>query len=152
MKTERKEDVLLLTIKRVENRSEFEQAYRIRLEVFVKEQNVPEEIELDEYDAVADHVVAYRDGEPVGCGRVFLQEDYARIGRVCVLQKERKKGTGKLICEELIKIGKEKGARKFVLDAQVRAKGFYQKLGFSVTSDVFMEAGIEHVRMEAVFD
>jgi len=136
----------------VENRSEFEQAYKIRKEVFVKEQNVPEEIELDEFDEIADHVVAYRDCEPVGCGRVFFQDDYARIGRVAVLREERKNGTGKLICEELIRIAKEKGAKKFVLDAQVRAIGFYQKLGFSVTSDVFMEAGIEHVRMEAIFE
>jgi len=142
----------LITVKRVENRSEFEQAYKIRKEVFVKEQNVPEEIELDEFDEIADHVVAYRDCEPVGCGRVFFQDDYARIGRVAVLREERKNGTGKLICEELIRIAKEKGAKKFVLDAQVRAIGFYQKLGFSVTSDVFMEAGIEHVRMEAIFE
>ncbi|HEY8422902.1 MAG TPA: GNAT family N-acetyltransferase [Thermoclostridium sp.] len=142
----------MITVKRVENRSEFEQAYKIRKEVFVKEQNVPEEIELDEFDEIADHVVAYRDCEPVGCGRVFFQDDYARIGRVAVLREERKNGTGKLICEELIRIAKEKGAKKFVLDAQVRAIGFYQKLGFSVTSDVFMEAGIEHVRMEAIFE
>ena len=53
---------------------------------------------------------------------------------------------------ELIRIGKEKGAKKFVLDAQVQAIGFYQKLGFAVKSDVFIEAGIEHVRMEAVFE
>lgn len=142
----------MITVKRVENRSEFEQAYKIRKEVFVKEQNVPEEIELDEFDEIADHVVAYRDCEPVGCGRVFFQDDYARIGLVAVLREERKNGTGKLICEELIRIAKEKGAKKFVLDAQVRAIGFYQKLGFSVTSDVFMEAGIEHVRMEAIFE
>ncbi|AGI38963.1 acyltransferase [Thermoclostridium stercorarium subsp. thermolacticum DSM 2910] len=142
----------MLTIKRVENSSEFEQAYKIRVEVFVKEQNVPEEIELDEFDKTAVHVVAYRDDEPVGCGRVFMEGDYARIGRVAVLKKERKKGTGRLICEELIRIGKEKGAKKFVLDAQVQAIGFYQKLGFAVKSDVFIEAGIEHVRMEAVFE
>lgn len=143
---------MLYTVKRVENDLEFEQACKIRMEVFVREQNVPEEIELDEYDKIADHVVAYRNGEPVGCGRVFLQGDYAKIGRVAVLPQERKKGTGKLICEELISIAREKGAKKFVLDAQVRAAGFYQKLGFSVTSDVFMEAGIEHVRMEAIFE
>ncbi|NLM11449.1 MAG: GNAT family N-acetyltransferase [Clostridiaceae bacterium] len=140
----------MLIVKRVENKFELEQAYKIRIEVFVKEQNVPEEIELDEYDNIADHVIACRNGEPVGCGRVFLQDDYARIGRVAVLPQERKKGTGKLICEKLISIAKEKGAKRFVLDAQVRAVGFYQKLGFYVTSDVFMDAGIEHVRMEAV--
>lgn len=147
-----KGEVLLVSIKKVENNSEFEQAYKIRLEVFVKEQKVPEEIELDEYDSIAEHVIAYREGKPVGCGRVFLNDEYARIGRVAVLSEERKKGTGKLICEELIKIAREKGAKRFVLDAQVRAIGFYQKLGFSVTSEVFMEAGIEHVRMEAVFE
>jgi len=129
-----------------------EHAYKIRMDVFVKEQKVPEEIELDEFDKTADHVVAYRNGEPVGCGRVFLKDGCAKIGRVAVLPQERKKGTGKLICEELISIAKEKGINKFVLDAQVTAIGFYRKLGFSVVSEVFMEAGIEHVRMEAIFE
>lgn len=142
----------MVVIKRVENSFEFEQAFKIRTEVFVKEQKVPKEIELDEYDRIADHVIAYRNGEPVGCGRIFLQDDYARIGRVAVLLKERKKGTGKLICKELISIAREKGAKKFVLDAQISAVGFYKNLGFSVASDTFIEAGIEHVRMEATFE
>jgi len=142
----------LLTVKRAENRTELGQAYEIRREVFVKEQKVPEDIELDEYDEIAEHVVAYRDGRPVGCGRIILKGDCAKIGRVAVLPGERNKGAGKRICEELIRIGKEKGVTRFVLDAQVRAAGFYKKLGFSVTSDVFIEAGIEHVRMEAVFE
>jgi predicted GNAT family N-acyltransferase len=142
----------MLTVKLVENKTELEQAFKIRIEVFVREQNVPEQIEIDEFDDIADHVIALRDGEPVGCGRVFFEDGYARIGRVAVLPKERKKGTGKLICEKLISIAKDKGARKFVLDAQVRASGFYEKLGFSVTSGVFIEAGIEHVMMEADAD
>lgn len=142
----------MLVVRRAVNKDEFDQARKIRLEVFVREQKVPEEIEMDEFDRVADHVVAYRDGEAVGCGRVYLKDGYAKIGRVAVLPRERNKGTGRLICEELIRIGKEKGAKRFVLDAQVKAAGFYRKLGFTVTSDVFIEAGIEHVRMEAVFE
>ena len=67
----------MLTVKLVETKLNWNRPLKIRIEVFVKEQNVPEQIEMDEYDDIADHVIALRDGEPVGCGRVFFG------GRLC---------------------------------------------------------------------
>ena len=69
-----------------------ELVYPVRLEVFVKEQGVPIDLELDEYDLKAQHVVFYHDGFPVGTGRVFkknFEEDTFYIGRLCVLKKYR---------------------------------------------------------------
>lgn len=137
----------MLYVKRVESKTEFDDAYSIRIEVFVREQNVPEEIELDEFDKVADHVVVYLDNEAVGCGRLILNGEKARIGRLAVLKKYRKSGIGRTICDELMKIATEKGANSFVLDAQVTAIGFYKKIGFVELGKRFMEAGIEHIQM-----
>jgi predicted GNAT family N-acyltransferase len=137
----------MLTVKRVENEAEFNDAFGIRTEVFIREQNVPEDIELDEFDKDADHVVIYLDNEAVGCGRVVMNEKKARIGRVAVLKKNRHSGIGKKICIELMKIAAERGADRIVLDAQLTAVGFYKKLGFVEFGNVFLEAGILHVKM-----
>ena len=122
-------------------------ACRIRIEVFVHEQGVPEEIEMDEYDALAEHVVAYLDGKPAGCGRVVILNGCAKIGRVAVIKDERKKGVGRKICEELIKIAAEKGIKEFILNSQLTAVDFYKKLGFETVGGIFKEAGIDHVKM-----
>lgn len=137
----------MLDVKRVKSTDGFEDAYFIRTEVFVREQKVPEEIELDEYDKIADHVVAYLDNKPVGCGRLILNGKKARIGRVAVLKENRRSGVGKSICIELMKIAAEKGVESLVLDAQITASGFYKKLGFTEVGEKFMEAGIEHIQM-----
>lgn len=137
----------MITVKRVNNSAEFDDAFGIRIEVFVREQKVPEEIELDEFDKAADHVVAYLDNEAVGCGRLLIKGDKARIGRIAVLKKNRRSGVGKRVCAELMKIAVEKGATSFVLDAQIAAIGFYKKLGFVEFGEMFMEAGIEHIQM-----
>jgi len=137
----------MIVVKRVKDSLMYDMACRIRIEVFVREQGVPEEIEMDEYDASAEHVVAFRGNKPVGCGRVVILNSIAKIGRVAVIKDERGKGAGKKICEELIKIAAEKGIREFLLNSQLTAVGFYKKLGFEAVGDIFTEAGIEHIRM-----
>lgn len=137
----------MLDIKRVKTTHGIDDAFFIRTEVFVREQHVPEEIELDEFDKTAEHVVAYLDGKAVGCGRLILNGIKARIGRVAVLKENRRCGIGKKICIELMNMAAENGAECIVLDAQVTAAGFYKKLGFAEAGDKFMEAGIEHIQM-----
>ncbi|HEY8500786.1 MAG TPA: GNAT family N-acetyltransferase [Clostridia bacterium] len=137
----------MIVVKRVTDSSMYDIACRIRIEVFVHEQGVPEEIEMDEYDASADHVVAFRDDKPAGCGRVVILNGSAKIGRVAVIKDERKKGIGRKICEELIKIAAEKGIKEFVLNSQLTAADFYKKLGFEAVGGIFKEAGIDHVKM-----
>ena len=137
----------MITLKRVKSDIDFDIAYNIRLEVFVKEQNVPVEIESDEYDKIATHVLAFYDGAPVGCGRIVFFDEYAKIGRVAVLLNKRKNGIGKLICEELIKIALERDAKKVILHAQCVAVQFYEKLGFTSEGEIFDDAGIDHISM-----
>ena len=67
------------------DRSRMEQAWMLRRRVFIKEQHVPETIELDADDAHAFHALALEDGRPVGCGRMLVHNDYVKIGRMAVL-------------------------------------------------------------------
>jgi len=127
-----------------------ELVYPLRLEVFVKEQGVPIDLELDEYDSQAQHAVFYHDGFPVGTGRVFkknFEENTFYIGRLCVLKKYREMGYGEQIMNSLIQFAKSHQAKECCLHAQTVSQYFYQKFGFKASGDTFMEAGIEHVVM-----
>ncbi|HPV02100.1 MAG TPA: GNAT family N-acetyltransferase [Clostridiales bacterium] len=137
----------MVVIKKVGTKDEMEQVYGIRREVFIEEQGVPEDIEMDGRDDEAVHVLAVVDGEPAGCGRLLFGDSEARIGRVAVRKKMRRCGIGEGICKLLIALAKDKGAERIVLDAQLTAEKFYSHLGFEREGDVFMEAGMEHVRM-----
>lgn len=140
----------MVEIIRVKNEAEMKLVHDIRLEVFVAEQGVPAELELDELDSEAIHVLAYVDGVPAGCGRLLLRGEEAKIGRVAVRKNMRKNGIGSGICKLLICIAGDNGAGRVYLDAQLTAAGFYAKLGFEVKGETFMEAGIEHIKMVKV--
>lgn len=123
----------------------------IRKEVFVEEQNVPIDEEIDAFDVIGGactHLLIEKDtGEAIGTGRVRLVDAYGKIQRVAVLKKFRKYGIGRAIILELEKLAATQGATASKLDAQVHAIGFYEKLGYTVQSDIFLDAGIEHVLM-----
>lgn len=138
----------MVEVIRVSNDKEYDGVLAIREEVFIQEQGVPREIELDEYDKDAVYVLALENEEPLGCGRIVFHDGYAKLGRIAVKKDRRRQGIGRRICEELIQVAREHNVKRLVLHSQVSAVSFYESLGFSVTSDVFEEAGIEHVRME----
>ena len=135
------------TIKRVESARDLEAAHSIRFKVFVDEQKVPPELELDEYDEAAIHILALENGRAVGCGRLVFFEDYAKIGRVAVLKEHRGAGFGKIICKELINIAQENNAAKVILHSQCSAEEFYRNLGFVPEGEIFDDAGIDHISM-----
>lgn len=137
----------MVEIIRVKTEYEMEQVFEIRREVFIREQGVPEEIEMDELDSKAIHVLASVDGEPVGCGRLFLEGSDARIGRVAVKKDMRRSGIGDGICKLLISIAGDEGAERAIIGAQLTAVEFYRSLGFEKEGDTFIEAGIKHIRM-----
>lgn len=121
-----------------------EEASRIRFAVFVEEQRVPREIEIDARDAECVHALARLDGRAVGTGRLLPD---AHIGRMAVLKECRAMGVGGRILESLVQRARERGEREVVLSAQIHALPFYARHGFSAFGDVYEEAGIPHQDM-----
>ena len=128
-------------------KSNIEDICAIRHEVFVDEQNVPKELEIDGLDGEAKHVLAFVDGVPIGTGRIL---DDGHIGRVAVLKDYRGFGIGKLIMKELIKWAQDITLKKVWLSSQWHAHSFYLDLGFVCVGDIYKEAGIDHIKMYRV--
>lgn len=137
-----------LRIVAIETPEQMRAAQAIRRRVFIEEQHVPEEIEMDSDDAQAFHALAILDGKPVGCGRYVAHGDYVKIGRMAVLQELRAQGIGRRILEFLMSTARERGYRRAILHAQLSAEGFYLKNRYTPVGDVFEEAGIPHRKME----
>jgi predicted GNAT family N-acyltransferase len=125
------------------------EASRIRLKVFVEEQRVPREIEMDDMDAACLHALAWLDGKAVGTGRLLPD---GHIGRMAVLGESRALGVGGAILERLVQEARRQGMREVVLSAQTHAIGFYRRHGFSEQGEVFAEAGIPHQEMRRVLN
>ncbi|HVA81853.1 MAG TPA: GNAT family N-acetyltransferase [Candidatus Binataceae bacterium] len=128
--------------------TELEAAYAIRRRVFIVEQHVPEEIELDADDGRAFHALAIRGGQAAGCGRyVEHGPGEIKIGRMAVLRELRRSGIGRAILEFLMRTAREHGYRRAILHAQLTAEGFYLRQGFTPVGEIFDEAGIPHRAM-----
>ena len=114
----------------------------IRQTVFIEEQGVPVALEWDEHDADALHLLA-RDGQgqPIGCARILAD---GTIGRMAVLPVWRRRGVGCALLAAAIDYGREQGWPEMRLSAQTHAIGFYEQAGFSVCSDIYLDAGIPH--------
>ena len=125
-----------------------QEAYLIRKQVFIEEQGVPEDMELDEHDPLAKHALAYQDGLCVGTGRlVRLDNDHAQIGRMAVLSAYRNQSIGTAILSRLIALAKAEGILVLVLHSQISALPFYAKFGFVAEGPIYDEAGIAHRNM-----
>jgi YbgC/YbaW family acyl-CoA thioester hydrolase len=129
------------------------EARQLRTEVFLEEQKVPVEMEWDELDATAVHAVAFnRMGMPVATGRLLQpqkgeESGTVRIGRMAVTRVLRGTGLGRDILLALMQRARDQGQRKVVLHAQRSAEGFYQRQGYVVQGEPFVEAGIDHIEM-----
>ncbi|MEF8841720.1 MAG: GNAT family N-acetyltransferase [Haloarculaceae archaeon] len=134
---------------RITAETDFEAALEIRREVFIEEQDVPEELELDGKDDEATHVLARSDGEPVGTARLRDYGDgLAKVERVAVLEPHRGEGWGERIMDAVEAHARETGYERVHLAAQVPVVDFYERLGYECVSEVFMDAGIPHRSME----
>ncbi|USK60891.1 GNAT family N-acetyltransferase [Peribacillus asahii] len=139
-----------MELKRITVDNDLKKAFQIRKEVFVEEQGVPVEAEFDEFDTLngqCEHILVYYEEHPVGTGRIRVVDGAGKLERICILAPYRKFGLGKVIIKALEEIAKEKGISRVKLHGQTQAEGFYEKLGYRVSSDVFMEEGIPHVLM-----
>lgn len=133
---------------KVKNKDMLSDCFKIRQRVFVDEQHVPLEHELDEYEELATHVIGYDDeGKPVGCGRFRPYEDKAKIERVAILKEYRNQGIGYHLMQAIEAIAKEENYTLVTLNAQVQAQSFYEKLGYSTEGTTFLEENIEHIKM-----
>ena len=139
-----------MDFKRIALEDDLRIAFHIRKEVFVKEQNVLLEEEFDEFDTMnelSEHILVYYNDQPVGTGRVRWVDDFGKLERICILEPYRKFGLGKVTIGTLEEIAEEKGLSRVKLHGQTHAEGFYKKLGYQTSSDIFMEDGIPHVLM-----
>jgi predicted GNAT family N-acyltransferase len=135
-------DVIIAT-----TQQHIDDAFTVRIAVFVEEQQIPREEELDEADATAIHCVAYVDGQPCAAGRLVLSQSYGKIGRMAVLKEHRGTGLGARVLEALEREGAARGLREFRLSAQLSARGFYDRLGYAADGDIYDEVGIPHIAM-----
>lgn len=120
----------------------------LRHTVFVEEQGVPVDMEVDEHDHTdALHMMIRHGGTVVGTGRVVPMGETAKIGRLAVAASVRGQGLGKKLVLALVQHAKESGFHTAKLDAQVTAIRFYESLGFSCVGEEFHDAGIPHKSM-----
>lgn len=124
-------------------------ALKIRNQVFVKEQGVPLDREIDNYEAYTIHFVLYQDTEtPMATVRLLpLEDGKIKVQRMAVLKEFRKKGLGKVIMEAAETFANEHDYQQLVLGAQLTAQDFYQRLGYQTEGEIFLDADIEHVTM-----
>jgi predicted GNAT family N-acyltransferase len=121
----------------------------VRHAVFVEEQKVPAEIELDGFDPVSVHALAFdREGRVLGTGRLLPD---GHIGRMAVLRRSRGTGVGSALLQALLQEARARGDRKVLLSAQAHAIPFYERFGFVAEGEEYDDAGIAHRMMRLVF-
>lgn len=121
------------------------QLKQVRTEVFIEEQHVPAYIEWDELDAEAIHLLALDEkNQPVGCARILR---HGRVGRMAVAKHWRGSGLGKALLVKAIEICRRLNMPKINISSQTHAIKFYEKAGFVVTSEAYIDANIWHVDM-----
>jgi len=137
------------TVKLVETEEEMEGALSVRFRVFVAEQNVPMDEELDEFDSSATHAIVLSQGEVVATGRVVYgnEDTAARIGRMAVDMEWRRKGIGGRLLTFLEEEAATQGVSTYILNAQEYVKDFYASHGYVERGETFLEANIVHILM-----
>lgn len=128
----------------------YKDALAIRKKVFIEEQSVDEALEIDELEDKSTHIVGYKGTIPCCTARLYLKDSsHLKIQRVAVLKEYRLKGVGKCLLEEIENLAQNlSSVRHLVLDSQDHAIPFYEKAGFIIIGDGFMDAGIPHHHMQ----
>ncbi len=138
-----------LNYKLVTSESELEEAFEVRRRVFVEEQSIPEDIELDEHDKKALHMIVKDGDRVIGTARVlFLSTSLAKIERMAILQPFRRRGIGSRIISFLSEELRNRQVEQLVLHAQYAVVDFYKSCGFEETGSAFLEVGIKHIKMQ----
>ena len=134
--------------KLISNDRELKSAFEVRRQVFVEEQGISEDLELDEYDREALHMVVKDKGRVIGTARVrFLVSGQAKLERMAVLKHVRRRGIGSGIISFLIEELRNRQIEQVLLHAQYPVIVFYRSCGFEESGLPFWEAGIKHIKM-----
>ena len=145
-------------IKILKNKEELELGFALRIEVFVKEQNVPIELELDDKDYSDNtvHIGYFHDDNLIGVARLIdMDKDVIHIGRVVIDKEYRGQGIGRKLIIGCENIAQQILKRKIIIElsAQIQAENFYKSLGYNRVNDkIYLDAGIEHVDMRKVIN
>ena len=133
-----------LKVKQVKWQDEESHLRHIRTTVFIEEQQVPEDMEWEEYDKTCVHVLATINNRPIATGRLL---ETGQIGRMAVLKSHRKQGVGSKMLEKMLSIAESMNMKAVFLNSQVDAIRFYNHFGFMEEGSVFDDAGIPHKKM-----
>jgi predicted GNAT family N-acyltransferase len=136
-----------LTVRDLRDPADMRAIVAIRRQVFVVEQGVATNVDPDNVDRAAHHVLGLVDDQIVGVGRLHITAGEAQIAWVAVLPDYRRLGVGRAIMLRLIEIADARNARVILLNAQAHARRFYRHLGFEVVGEPFFMGGIEHQLM-----
>lgn len=136
-------------IRRVGDGATLFHAHAVRRAVFIDEQGVPEDIEMDDADDEATHFVAYdpERGHAVGTARLRDSDGFGKAERVAVHANHRGQGLGSRLMQLVENAAREQGHAEVHLHAQTSVESFYESLGYETVSEEFEEAGIPHVEM-----
>ena len=144
----------MVTVKKIENEKELAECLYIRRMAFIVEKNIPESIEVDSLDTFPSsisHFLLLDDDKPISTFRASeVDSETIKLQRICTLKEYRGKGFGKIAMEYAASYFIAKGYKRLYLHSQEDSVGFYEKCGFSVISDMFLEADIPHYEMELI--
>ncbi|MDO6965149.1 GNAT family N-acetyltransferase [Rhizobium alvei] len=124
------------------------EAFRLRRDIFVREQKIPEDEEFEAADLTARHFVAILGGEVCGTMRIIVTDEHVRIGRVAVGQPWRGRGVAAAIIEHALSVFADVASGRFYLTAQADKLRFYEKFGFTAYGESFLDGGIPHLKMK----
>jgi len=137
----------VITVRPTRDQAEVDAALALREDVFVREQGVSLEEELDGLDGAAVHLVVVDDGAVVGTCRLVFEGTTVKLGRMAVARSRRGLGLARALLTEAEGQSRARGARRIVLAAQLSAEPLYERAGYDAYGDVFLDAGIDHVMM-----
>lgn len=130
------------------NKNNINLAFDIRTKVFIEEQGIDKNVEIDGTDKDAKNMILIVNNKPIGTSRLIVIENKMYLGRVAILKEYRKKGYATHMIKFLLDEAKKLGYNEVFIHAQTYAKTFYEKIGFKQFGDDFLEANIPHIHMK----
>ena len=138
----------MIVVKLAKTNAELGISKEIRNLVFVNEQKISKELDQDGKDDLSFHFILYLNNNPIGCSRLRIADNNAKLERIAILKEFRGKGLGKELLTYMINFAKRKGITGIFLNAQYYLLDYYQECGFIPVGLPFIEVGIKHIKMK----